>query len=275
MQNSTDISLSEAAVAVLRARDPLEKVRLAEEMNENWCERRYSGIGAPIAVSRPGRPPRPELLRPRDMPNRRNLQSESGRIALMHALAHIELNAIDLACDLIARFADAERSEEFYNDWCRVAAEEAEHFLLLNEALARHGAAYGDLPAHDGLWEAAADTADEILARLAVVPLVLEVRGLDVTPPMAARLRDAGDEANALVLDRIYEDEIGHVAIGFRWFDVVCREQNLDPSETWPALVAKYYKGRLKAPFNLDARDRAGIPRGYYLEPKGNPGESS
>ena len=151
------------------------------------------------------------------MPRRRNFGSQAGRIALIHALAHIELNAIDLAWDIIARFHDNRLPRAFYDDWVGVAAEEAEHFALLADRLAALGAAYGDLPAHDGLWEAAAATAHDLLARLAIVPLVLEARGLDVTPEMILRLERADDTASAAILGRIYQDEIGHVAVGMRW----------------------------------------------------------
>jgi len=169
-------------------------------------------IGDAIAIPRPARPGRPRLCPPRDMPRRRNFGTPAGRIALLHALAHIELNAIDLAWDIVARFARDDTPHAFCDDWVHVAAEEAEHFALLADRLAALGAAYGELPAHDGLWEAAAATAHDLLARLAVVPLVLEARGLDVTPEMICRLERAGDAGSAAILRCIYEDEIGHVA---------------------------------------------------------------
>lgn len=198
------------------------------------------------------------------MPKRRNFGTPAGRIALLHALAHIELNAIDLAWDVIARFASAERQREFYDDWVGVAAEEAEHFALLADRLAALGSAYGELPAHDGLWEAAAETSDDLLARLAVVPLVLEARGLDVTPEMILRLERAGDRDSAAILQRVYRDEIGHVAVGARWFERLCREHGLDPQAAFHDRVRRYFKGVLKAPFNRDARDLAGLAAGYY-----------
>lgn len=198
------------------------------------------------------------------MPKRRNFGTPAGRIALLHALAHIELNAIDLAWDVIARFASAERQREFYDDWVGVAAEEAEHFALLADRLAALGSAYGELPAHDGLWEAAAETSDDLLARLAVVPLVLEARGLDVTPEMVLRLERAGDRDSAAILQRVYQDEIGHVAVGARWFERLCREHGLDPQAAFHDRVRRYFKGVLKAPFNRDARDLAGLTAGYY-----------
>ena len=194
----------------------------------------------------------------------RRLNLPAGRIALLHALAHIELNAIDLAWDIIARFASAERLREFYDNWVGVAAEEAEHFALLADRLAALGSAYGELPAHDGLWEAAAETSDDLLARLAVVPLVLEARGLDVTPEMILRLERAGDRDSAAILQRVYQDEIGHVAGGARWFERLCRARGLDPLAAFHDRVRRYFNGVLKAPFNRDARDLAGLAAGYY-----------
>ena len=221
-------------------------------------------IGACPPPPRPARPVRPRLLSPREMPKRRNFGSPAGRTALLHALAHIELNAIDLAWDVIARFARNGLPREFFYDWVGVAAEEAQHFSLLSARLADFGASYGDLPAHDGLWEAAAATADDLLARLAVVPLVLEARGLDVTPAMAARLARAGDARSAAVLQIIYEQEIGHVAIGRRWFNFLCHAQGLVPRRVFHDRVRRFFKGELKPPFNRAARDAAGFPADYY-----------
>jgi len=198
------------------------------------------------------------------MPKRRNFGSSAGRLALLHALAHIELNAIDLAWDITARFAGADLPRKFYDDWVGVAAEEAEHFALLADRLEMLGGCYGALPAHDGLWEAAAATANDVLARLAVVPLVLEARGLDVTPEMRLRLERAGDAESAAILDLIYRDEIGHVAVGVRWFERLCRAHGLDPAATYRDRVRGYFAGTLKPPFNREARDRAGFSAAYY-----------
>ncbi len=217
---------------------------------------------------RPARPDRPVLSPPRDMPKRRHFGARPSHIALLHALAHIELNAIDLGWDIVARFVGqkepGELPREFATDWAGVAAEEAEHFALLRDRLGALGATYGDLPAHDGLWEAATATADDLLARLAVVPLVLEARGLDVTPQMIPRLDRAGDADSAAILDRIYRDEIGHVAVGARWFNRLCGERGLDPTAAFQDRVRRYFRGNLKPPFNRAAREAAGFPSAYY-----------
>ncbi len=198
------------------------------------------------------------------MPKRRAGGSLAGRIALLHALAHIELNAIDLAWDLIARFTGAELPRAFYDDWVAVGDDEAKHHLLIAGRLAELGAGYGDLPAHDGLWEAAQETTHDLLARLAVVPLVLEARGLDVTPAMIQRLVRFGDDASAAVLRIVYADEIGHVATGSRWFAWLCRRRGLDPVPTYRLLVRRHFRGELKPPFNREARERAGLAPAFY-----------
>jgi uncharacterized ferritin-like protein (DUF455 family) len=204
------------------------------------------------------------------MPKRRAGGSLAGRIALLHALAHIELNAIDLAWDLIARFSGEALPQDFFDDWVRVADEESLHHVLLAGRLESYGAGYGDLPAHDGLWQAAEVTAHDLLARLAVVPLVLEARGLDVTPVMIASLERAGDPESAAVLQTIYRDEIGHVAIGRRWFETLCDSRGLLPVTTYHDLVRRYFKGVLKRPFNAAARDEAGLGAAFY-EPLAEP----
>jgi uncharacterized ferritin-like protein (DUF455 family) len=252
---------------VLAAALPAHKVALSRAVAARW---RSGGtaIGRTPPPRRPARPPHPVLCPPRQMPRRRNFGTPAGRIALLHALAHIELNAIDLAWDLVARFADAGLPRGFFDDWVAVAAEEAEHFALLSARLEALGARYGDLPAHDGLWQAAAATANDLLARLAVVPLLLEARGLDVTPEMIGRLERAGDQDSARILARIYQDEIGHVAAGVRWFDRLCRAQGLDPAAAFRDRVRRSFAGTPKPPFNRAARAAAGFPATYY-EPLG------
>jgi uncharacterized ferritin-like protein (DUF455 family) len=197
------------------------------------------------------------------MPKRGRGGSDRGRIAMLHALAHIEYVAIDLAFDLIGRFG-AQFPRSFVDDWMRVGGEEAMHFAILARRLRALGATYGDLPAHDGLWEAAEATARDPLARLAVVPMVLEARGLDVTPATIDRFRAAGDNRSARLLERILADEINHVATGVRWFESLCAAQHLSPGPQWRALVAVHFRGRIKPPFNDSARFAAGLTRELY-----------
>lgn len=259
-------TLAQGAVAILADADPAEKVAQSRALATRWRAGDMP-IGRATPPLRPARPELPVLRPPRDMPKRRSFGSHAGRIALLHALAHIELNAIDLAWDLVARFAHCGLPREFADDWLCVAAEEAEHFALLSERLAALGSAYGALPAHDGLWEAAAATAQDLIARLAIVPLVLEARGLDVTPEMMRRLQRAGDPESAAILARIYEDEIGHVAVGVRWFAHLCASRGLDPTSAFHDRVRRYFTGALKPPFNHSAREAAGLPAAYYERP--------
>ena len=256
--------LTEGAVEILRAAAPAEKIRLTHALAEAWRAGRIPLGSGPPPPDRPARPVTPDLRLPRDMPKRRSGGGLPARIALLHALAHIELNALDLVWDLVARFADPALPRAFWDDWVTVADEEASHHGLLADRLASLGAAYGDLPAHDGLWQAAEATAHDLLARLAIVPLVLEARGLDVTPQMIAGLDRFGDTASADALRIIYSDEIGHVRIGRCWFDAVCATRSLEPEPTWQDLVHRHFKGGLKRPFNTEARDQAGLPADFY-----------
>jgi uncharacterized ferritin-like protein (DUF455 family) len=256
-------SLVDSAVQILEAADPQDKIALTHAAAEAWRQRAIPVLGTRRPPLRPARPARPEVLRPGDMPKRR-LGGEAGRIALLHALAHIELNAIDLSWDLIARFATADTPEEFFDDWVKVADEEALHHDLLSQRLRALGSSYGALPAHDGLWQAAEETAEDFLGRLSVVPLVLEARGLDVTPEMVERLERAGDPDSAAILQRIYTDEIGHVGAGRRWFEWECARQDKPPIPTYHELVRRYFRARLKRPFNILARDLAGFAAAFY-----------
>jgi uncharacterized ferritin-like protein (DUF455 family) len=212
---------------------------------------------------RPARPAAPQLIAPQDMPKRR-MSSPTGRKTQLHALAHIELNAIDLAFDLIGRFITAEVPDDFIDDWIKVGADEARHFLMLADRLEELDIHYGDLPAHDGLWQAAYDTRDDLLGRLVIVPLVLEARGLDVTPLMMQKFSQAGDDKSAKMLEIIFEDEKTHVKAGTRWFHYLCQEQNLTPENSFQTMVERYFTGRLKPPFNDEARAQAGLPAHYY-----------
>lgn len=229
--------------------------------------------GRPMADTpppdRPSRPEKPELVPPGVLPRRR-LGSVEGRAALLHAIAHIELNAIDLALDMIARFSNvpeiAENRHTFILDWSSVADDEARHFLLVSERLKDLGFAYGDFPAHDGLWDAAMRTNVDIIARLAVAPLVLEARGLDVTPGMITKLTQAGDAKSADALNTIYDEEIEHVAIGMRWFRHVARWRNQDSQPLFVETVKTYFGPLLKPPFNHAAREKAGLSLNYYKD---------
>lgn len=204
----------------------------------------------------PGRPALPRLVAADQVP-RRSPFTLAGRAALLHAIAHIEFNAINLALDAVWRFAGM--PEAFYRDWLQVAGEEALHFTLLKEHLAMLGHAYGDFDAHDGLWRMTHSTRHDIVARMALVPRTLEARGLDATPPIQAKLAKAGDQRAVAILDLILRDEIGHVAIGNHWYRWLCRRDGLDPVAIYPDLLARHSAPRLKGPYNLDARRAAGF----------------
>jgi uncharacterized ferritin-like protein (DUF455 family) len=218
------------------------------------------GVAMP---ARPARPAAPPLLPPSQMPKRGKAGSLRSRIAMLHALAHIEFGAIDLAFDMAGRFG-AGLPRAFIDDWLAVGADEAIHFALLDRRLKALGAHYGALPAHDGLWQAAADTAHDLLARLAVVPMALEARGLDVTPAMVAAFERAGDSRAAAILARIYRDEIRHVAAGTRWFGRVCESRGLVAVPHWQKLIRSHFRGTVKPPFNDSARGEAGLSRDFY-----------
>jgi uncharacterized ferritin-like protein (DUF455 family) len=258
-------SLAEGARAVLQCPLADEKALLGHRVAELW-----RGGDLPLTAEddgempvRPNRPARPELLSHRDMP-KRTFKGPRGRFALLHSLAHIELNAIDLAFDMAGRWAGQDLPRGFFDDWVKVGDEEAKHFLALQGRLAAMGGAYGDLPAHNGLWEAAEETRHDLLARLAVVPLVLEARGLDVTPVMIERLTGAGDIESAEVLRMIYRDEQQHVGAGARWFAYLCDQRQISGEETFHILVRKHFRGLLKPPFNVKARDAAGLYPNFY-----------
>ena len=258
-------SLRAAAVEALSAADLDEKVAITREAQRKWRERLLSlrGPSDPAVPDRPGRPQKPDLVAPRLL-KKRSLNSRSGRIALMHALAHIELNAIDLALDIVARFAAMQIPLSFFDNWMQVADDEARHFTLLRDRLRSLGADYGDLPAHDGLWQAATDTRGDLVARLAIVPLVLEARGLDVTPGLAENLRSFGDAETAEILDVIYNDEKTHVAVGAKWFRFFCARQSVNAAGRFRMLVREHFHGQVKPPFNDRARSAAGLTPLFY-----------
>jgi uncharacterized ferritin-like protein (DUF455 family) len=243
------------ALEVLCIVDPALKAQAARLLYE-------SGAGPDPAIKLsapaglPGRPERPRLVPTLQVPKRSPFTTD-GRAALLHAIAHIEFNAINLALDACWRFEGMPAA--YYGDWLQVASEEALHFTLLREHLQTLGFDYGDFDAHDGLWSMAERTADDVLARMALVPRTLEARGLDATPPLQAKLARAGDARAVEILDIILRDEIGHVEIGNRWYRHLCRERGLDPVGLYPGLVRQYQAPRLRPPFNLEARGAAGF----------------
>ena len=259
--------LAEMAQAVLRCADGREKTRMSRGFAAQWQAARAKGETPPIGRAdpplHPARPARPELLSPRDVPRRRPGTPE-GRIALLHAVAHIELNAVDLHWDLIARFCDVKLPIGFHDDWVKAADEESKHFNLMCDCLEAHGSFYGALPAHAGMWRAAEDTVDDLMGRLAVVPMVLEARGLDVTPGMIKIFKQAKDTQTIAALETIYSEEVAHVAYGSKWFHFLCGRFDQDPKERFHALVRKYFHGDLKPPFNEEKRAEAGIPPDFY-----------
>ncbi|RMH93554.1 DUF455 family protein [Lysobacter pythonis] len=210
----------------------------------------------PDPIGMPGRPPRPRLVHPRELP-RRGFGTVEGRAVFIHAVAHIEFNAIDLACDAIYRFRDMPR--EYYADWAWVADDEARHFAMLRARLNAHGHDYGDFDAHNGLWEMAVKTAHDGLARMALVPRVLEARGLDVTPGMIAKLKSLGDAETAASLDVILREEVAHVAAGSRWYRWHCERAGVEPRGRFRELLCEYAGGVLHGPFNVEARLLAGF----------------
>lgn len=259
----TIATISSSCRMVLETADPHAKLMAARKVAREWRLGRLEHRFDHVMPDRPARPDVPELLPPNLMPKRKKGGSEKMRIALLHALAHIEFVAIDLAFDMAGRFG-GEFPRNFVDDWLRVGADEALHFALLDRRLKQMGSHYGALPAHDGLWEAAEDTAHDALARLAIVPMVLEARGLDITPATVARFIAQGDSVSATILNRIYHDEIRHVSAGTNWFKWGCAEQNLMPTHHWKNLVKLHFRGVLKPPFNDSAREASGLTQEFY-----------
>lgn len=257
-------TLREAAVCVLLTGEAAEKAAAARKLRARWDAGELQREGdAPAMPDRPARPARPELLPPSAMPKRGRAGSPRTRFAMLHALAHIELNAIDLAVDMAGRWGP-HMPPAFTTDWLKVADDEARHFTMLSGLLAEAGGSYGDLPAHDGLWEAAEATHHHLEARLVIVPQVLEARGLDVTPALIARFHAAGDIAAASVLEVILADEVTHVEAGNRWFRSLCAESAKEPAARFRELVQRHFRGPVKPPFNDSARSRAGLTTDWY-----------
>lgn len=252
-----DRNVFERALACLRECDPAAKAVATRALRAAWLKDELQlDDSVPAALTEPGRPPRPQLVSPFEV-ERRSLATIEGRAALVHALAHIEFNAINLALDAVQRFRGMPR--DYYDDWLRVAAEEAYHFELLREHLRALGFDYGDFPAHNGLWEMAMKTAGDVLARMALVPRVLEARGLDASPALIAKFRGAGDARMVEILEIILRDEIGHVAIGNRWYLYLCEQRGLEPLATFARLIEEYDAPRIRPPFHVEARRAAGF----------------
>lgn len=253
-----DICYFKGVRDALIAKDVEKKIKLthalAKAMRAGKCS--LNNFGKAIAVGDKGVPNKPELVQPKAVPKRGFAGSE-GRAIMMHAIAHIEFNAINLALDAAQRFPDM--PVKFYEDWLKVADEEAYHFELMRAHLRFLGAEYGDYPAHEGLWDMAEKTAHNVLARMALVPRVLEARGLDVTPGIQEKLRQAGDVHAATLLDIIFADEIGHVAIGTFWFHYLCKQQGIAPEPTFFKLIQAYLPKGMYGPYNLEARAEAGF----------------
>jgi uncharacterized ferritin-like protein (DUF455 family) len=252
-------SLFDAARACLEAASPEAKVDATFVAADAFARGELAIPGhapPPVPIAMPGRPPRPRLVHPRDLP-RRGFGTDEGRAAFIHAVAHIEFNAIDLAWDAVYRFRDM--PDAYYADWVGVARDEARHFVMLRERLQQLGHDYGDFDAHNGLWDMAEKTAHDGLARMALVPRVLEARGLDVTPGMIAKLRNLGDEATVAILEVILREEVAHVAAGSRWYRWHCERAGVDPAARFRELLHEYAGGVLHGPFNLPARLAAGF----------------
>ena len=256
-------TLASAIRAALLTADPRAKCFAARKLTRDWRLSRLEWQFDVTMPDEPARPERPELLPPGQMPKRGKGGSERGRIALWHALAHIEFVAIDLALDIVGRFG-AEMGREFADEFLSVAADEAMHFALLARKLESLGSHYGALPAHAGLWEAAYETRHDVAARLAVVPMVLEARGLDVTPATIERVRAQGDVGGGKILARILDDEIRHVGYGAKHFVAWAEARGESPQKAWKKLVERHFRGQLKPPFNDSARLAAGLSRDYY-----------
>ena len=259
----------QSALAVLKAATTNDKYNAVCDLADRWQLRR--DIGTPISSppDTPGRPESPNLVPPAEV-SRRRLGSKSGRAALLHAVAHIEFNAIDLAADMIVRFGHHsyipdELRSDFIGDWISVCHDEARHFMMIETRLENLQSSYGAFPAHNGLWEAAVATKHNFAARLAIAPMVLEARGLDVTPAIIEKLKKNEDLESAEILKTIYNDEIGHVAIGAKWFRIFAELKHKNPESYFHELVGTYYAGKLKPPFNVQARTLAGLKQGFYM----------
>ena len=256
-------SIAQAARVVLTTADPRAKVKAARAAARAWRAGQLDHRFDVAMPDRPARPDAPELLPPNRMPRRGKGGSQRGRVALIHALAHIEFVAIDLAFDAVGRFG-GQFPRGFVDDWIAVGADEAMHFALVDRRLRQLDSFYGAMAAHDGLWDAAFATRHDALGRLAVVPMVLEARGLDVTPQTIERFANVDDIPTVRILQRILTDEVRHVRAGTRWYQWGCEQDSQDPASHWQSLVRRYFRGAVKPPFNDSARASAGLTRDFY-----------
>jgi len=254
------LELRATALAILANADPQAKVSQLFSLFEGYQNQQITlDITHQLdaqGISFPGRPIKPELVLPKLVPKRR-MDTLEGRAGLLHSLAHIEFNAMNLALDAVWRFSDMPK--EYYEDWLKVAKEEAYHFSLVNEHLHSIGFGYGDFPAHNSLWEMVERTTDSVMARMALVPRTMEARGLDAVPSIRDRFKQIKEDRAVEILEIILRDEIGHVLIGNRWFNFLCSKENLSPITAYRELAAKYRAPVLKPPFNMEARKRAGF----------------
>ena len=254
------IELRQAALEILLLTEAQIKVSRLFQLFED-CQRQpislnISKVFKPQDLELPGRPEKPELVPPLQVPKRR-MDSVEGRVSLLHSLAHIEFNAMNLALDAIWRFPNM--PQKYYEDWLKVAKEESYHFSLINEHMQSFGFSYGDFPAHNSLWEMVERTTDSVIARMALVPRTMEARGLDAVPAIRDRFKQVKDARAVEILEIILHDEIGHVLIGNRWFNFLCAADNISPITTYRELAKKYHAPTLRGPFNLEARQQAGF----------------
>ncbi len=263
-------SVHQLACQVLNASCPTDKINAAHTLSKRWHDGVLEIDTKPnhFPPEHPGKPRLPKLVSPQQL-KRRRLGSLHGRTSLLHAIAHIEFNAVNLAADMVARFVCDPRiastdKQTFASDWIDVCDDEARHFTLVQNRLHDMDSSYGDFPAHDGLWQAAHATQFDIAARIAIAPMVLEARGLDVTPNMIEKLEKALDSKSANILKIIYEEEIGHVAKGVKWFFYICERENRNKEDYFKELISTYFRGHLKPPFNVKARESAGFPLSFY-----------
>ncbi|MBL41114.1 MAG: rhamnosyltransferase [Rhodospirillaceae bacterium] len=255
----TALSLSENAEIILKTHNPFKKCFLTFKTINKWKKKQINIVGKNFCIEEPYRLNKPIILPPKFMPRRRGLNKINARIALIHSLAHIELNAIDLAWDIIARFNHYKLPLKFYDDWMRIAKEEAIHFLLLTKRLKDLGSRYGELDAHDGLWDAAKKTNQSLIERLAVVPMYFEARGLDVSPDIIEKLSKVKDHKSVKCLEKIYKDEINHVKIAEFWFRWVCEKFGKNPKITWQTTISSFFCKRVDLPKNNKAREKANM----------------